>query len=508
MAALGLLLVADEGRAQQFVTAQLVAQGLRTPTVVCSPPGDTARVFIADLPGTIHVVRDGVLLPTPFLDLTAVIDAGPDDDDRGILGLAFAPDYDTSGCFYVYYGTAGTRTLVERFQVSPADPDVADPDSGSLVFGPLLSALGFHHGGGLAFGPDGMLYLAIGDERDNNQGCGAQLGDRYFGKLLRLLPGGGAPADNPFVGDPTVLDEIWALGLRQPYRMAFDDATGDLWIGDVGEGTREEINVVPAGLGGFNFGWAITEGAGCASVPKCDEFACPGTPFVAPRYDYGHDQGRCCVIGGGVYRGTEIPALAGRYLFADWCTGRFWSLPADRGGAPTEFTAFLADAQIAHPIGFGTDAQGAMYVLESQLGATDQGRVWKLVGVPTAFADLGHGLAGGGGQAPSLSAEGSMGPDTPIAFQLSGALPASSAYMLFGIAELSAPFKGGVLVPDPTPPGFAVALPIGPSGAIELAGTWPAGAPSGFSTYYQFWVLDPGGPAGFAASNALVGVTP
>lgn len=306
----------------QDIDVELFASGFNSP-VDLQNAGDE-RLFVVEQGGRIRILNpDGTINSTPFLDIDPIVNSG---GERGLLGLAFHPDYATNGYFYVYYTDTSNDTQISRFSVS-SDPDIADPGS-------ELEMLGFdqpftnHNGGCLQFGPDGMLYVASGDGGSGGDpGNRAQTLTTYLGKLLRLdvdAPAPYIPADNPYVGTSSALDEIWAPGLRNPWRFSFDADTGDLWIADVGQGSREEINKVDPTEAPINYGWRCYEGnapfntSGCASADN----------YEFPVAEYFHSSGRCSITGGYVYRGTDYPTLDGLYFFADICTGEIGTVDA------------------------------------------------------------------------------------------------------------------------------------------------------------------------------------
>src|SRR5919112_49597 len=242
---------------------QEIVSGLSSPLYLTAPPGDAARLFIVEKTGAIRIIKDGVLLTDPFLDLSSRVSGG---GEQGLLGLAFDPDYATSGRFIVHFTDLAGNTTVSRFQVS-ANPDVADPAS-ELVILTATQPFANHNGGQIVFGPDGFLYLGLGDGGSGNdpEGRAQNLSD-LLGSILRLDVQNGAPysvpADNPFVGQANARPEVWSYGLRNPWRFSFDRATGDLYIADVGQNQFEEVNVAPAAEGagrGINYGWSIMEG--------------------------------------------------------------------------------------------------------------------------------------------------------------------------------------------------------------------------------------------------------
>lgn len=282
------------------------------------------RVFLVEQTGRIFVLKDGQTLVDPFLDIRSRVMSG---GERGLLSLAFAPDYKSSGYFYVWYTQNGGDTVLSRFRVGD-DPDIADMNSEEKLL-TVAQPFANHNGGRLQFGPDGMLYLGLGDGGSaNDPGQRAQDGSTLLGKLIRIDvdPANGTfviPADNPFVGDAGVRDEIWAVGLRNPWKISFDPKTGDLYIADVGQSALEEVNFQAANsAGGENYGWDIMEGGQCV-VANCDQ-----SGLTMPVTEYTHADG-CSITGGEVYRGQAYPNLNGSYLFGDFCSGKIWGLHKD-----------------------------------------------------------------------------------------------------------------------------------------------------------------------------------
>jgi glucose/arabinose dehydrogenase len=476
--------------------AELLAGGLDSPVWVGSPPGDTERVFVLELEGRVRIVKRGALLDDPFLDLTAQVIPGA---QGGLLGLAFHPDYASNGWFYVYYSIGGPSSMLERYRVSSHDPDHADPSSAwPMLAAPIVSPLQYHMGGGLDFGLDGRLYLGIGDERDTPTGsCAAQRLDSLLGKILRLEDDGGIPADNPFVGVAGARPEIWDLGLRQPFRLAFDPSTGDLFIGDVGEDLREEIDLHPASLpGGMNWGWHVMEGELCTGAPQCADHPCPAPEYAAPAFAYSHDSHLCCVLGGFVYHGALVQALQGAYLYGDICTSRLYALHLAGGVAlGSEALVVVAGGGVINDlVGVGVDGEGEPLLLDRALGAAGQGEVWRL---RPGFTDLGGSLG-----PPLFSAQGAALPGSAITLSLTAAPPLAPAHLVVGAGLLGLPFKGGIMMPSV---GFVLSgLAVGADGTLTLGGTWPGGLPPGTPLLLQWWLVDAAGPAGFSASNALM----
>jgi glucose/arabinose dehydrogenase len=358
-----LLLAARFATAQPRIDLNLLVGGLSAPVDIAATNDN--RLFIAEQGGTVRIVRNGALLPAPFLNIGPVLTSG---GERGLLSLAFHPQYKTNGYFFVYYTRSGDGAItVARYRVSDADSNTADPLSG-VVLMTIPKRFSNHNGGDLNFGPDGHLYFATGDggsgnDPDNN----AQNGASLLGKMIRINvdnfttpPYYTIPADNPFVSDPAVRDEIWALGLRNPFRWSFDRSTGDMWIGDVGQNAREEINYRPAdSAGGANFGWRCFEG----SIPT------PGIPtpcavlpwHTRPVYDYINPAGSgTSVIGGYVYRGNRYPSLRGYYLAADVYLAHFYLLQSNGSGG---FTTTVQTGLPGFMVGFGEDRDGELYAV-------------------------------------------------------------------------------------------------------------------------------------------------
>jgi glucose/arabinose dehydrogenase len=358
---MGTLASASGARAVQLVQIGDFA----APTYVTAPPGDASRVFVVERGGTVRVVRDGVTLPAPFLDLGA--GATSVESERGLLSLAFAPDYATSGRFWIFYTSAADGSLrVEEGRRDPANPDRALPGRVPTLSIPHRLQAN-HNGGQLAVGPDGALYIGIGDgggandPYDNGQNLsvrdetGASGRHTLLGKILRIAPnpaGGYAiPAGNPF---PAPAAEVWAFGLRNPYRFTFDPSTGAIVVADVGQDRVEEVDVIPPGAAGLNFGWSFREGniAGPRAAP-------PGVAAIEPALVFPHSAGFCSIIGGEVVHDPALPELAGRYVFGDYCLGRIWAASL-AGGQGTAGDIGLPP--VPSLSSFGEDACGRVYV--------------------------------------------------------------------------------------------------------------------------------------------------
>jgi glucose/arabinose dehydrogenase len=342
---------------------QEVATGLSAPLLLTAPSGD-ARLFIVEKGGLVRIVKNGTLLATPFLDVSSLVSNG---SEQGLLGLAFDPQYASNGRFFIDYTDTDGNTVLASYNVS-ADPDVADPGSASvrlLVDQPYPN----HNGGHLLFGPDGLLYVGLGDGGGAGDPHGHGQDPReLLGSILRIDVSGAAayasPGSNPHAENAAWAPEVWSIGLRNPWRFSFDRATGDLYIADVGQGDREEIDVSPAASGagrGQNFGWPITEGTACYSASSCDR-----TGLVEPVLDYTHADG-CSVTGGIVYRGAAIPELAGTYFYSDYCSDWVRSFRY-AGGQATEQVEWSSLSPGSGVLSFGEDAAGELYILSAAGG--------------------------------------------------------------------------------------------------------------------------------------------
>ncbi|HSJ84969.1 MAG TPA: PQQ-dependent sugar dehydrogenase [Acidimicrobiia bacterium] len=355
--------------ALQGVRLETLAQDLRQPTVLASPPGDD-RLFVVERVGVIRVLdANRELLGPAFIDLTDRVLANG--IEQGLLGLAFHPDYANNGRFFVYYTDQGGRRQLSEFQVSVSDPNLASPDTERVLVEleqPPDATDIRHYAGQLAFGPDGYLWMAMGDGADSrDQG---QDPNTMFGAISRIdVDGGdpyGIPPENPFVGGGGA-GEVWAYGLRNPWRFSIDSGDGLIYIADVGHADQEEINVLPIDEGGFNLGWSDVEGTRCFHVQDCDL-----ANYTAPVITYSHEEG-CSVTGGYVYRGAEIPELAGTYFYSDWCSQWIRSFKYV-GGQVTEERDWSADlGQLGQINTFGVDGTGELYL------ATHEGIVARFV---------------------------------------------------------------------------------------------------------------------------------
>ena len=341
----------------RVLVLESVASGLSRPLYITHAQDGSGRLFIV-LQGGQILIHDGTaLLPAAFLDISGRISSG---GERGLLGLAFHPGYSNNGLFFVHYTDPAGDTVISRFQVS-ADPNAADAGSEAVLLQidqPFVN----HNGGQLQFGPDGYLYIGSGDggsggDPQNN----AQSLSTLLGKILRIDVDGGVPytipPDNPFIQNPAARDEIWAYGLRNPWRFSFDRLPGDLFIGDVGQNAREEVDFQPASsTGGENYGWRLMEGSRCFNPPA----NCNNGSLTLPIIDYSHAVGRS-ITGGYRYRGLNVPELEGLYLYGDFITGRIWAAGPNGQGGWTVEEVLASDYNIST---FGEDESGEIYLAD------------------------------------------------------------------------------------------------------------------------------------------------
>jgi glucose/arabinose dehydrogenase len=349
-----------------------VASGLSEPLLLTAPAGDS-RQFIVERPGRIRILADGNLLLTPFLDLTGLISTA---GEGGLLSVAFHPNYASNGRFYLYYTDKFGNIAIDSARVSVGNPNVADSQSLSRIITIPHPSYTNHYGGMLAFGADGYLYAGTGDggsAGDPNKN--AQNLDSLLGKLLRLNVDGmvaplyNIPADNPFVNQAGKRGEIWAYGLRNPWRFAFDPLDKQLYIADVGQDAREEVNIVPAATAAANYGWNIMEGSSCYNATSCNQAG-----ITLPRFEYQHGANNangCSITGGFVYRGKDLPELAGRYLYSDYCKGFLKSFMYSNGAVSEQKD--WAVSNVGNVPSLGQDAQGELYLMSGG------GKVYKIV---------------------------------------------------------------------------------------------------------------------------------
>ena len=351
---------------QLNLTLKPVASGFAKPLYLTH--AHDQRLFVVQQAGQIMIIEGGVTRPTPFLDIKTRV--GSNGNEQGLLSVAFHPNYQKNGLFYVNYTNLEGSTTIARYHVS-ADPNVADEISEQILL-TIPQPYSNHNGGHILFGPDGYLYIGMGDGgAANDPHNNGQSLNTLLGKILRLdVDTGspyGVPQDNPFITTAAARPEIWSYGWRNPWRMAFDAATGDLYVADVGQNQYEEVDVELAGSGGGqNYGWRLMEASHCFNPTSCD----PATlKVVMPIAEYPHSQG-CSVTGGYVYHGTQFPQLNGVYLYADYCTGTLWGLRHEADGSWSQ-AELLASGKIISS--FGLDAAGELYLIDHR-----SGEVWQV----------------------------------------------------------------------------------------------------------------------------------
>ncbi len=496
----------------QQLGIELFESGFSAPLWVGSPPGDLARLFVVEQnSGLIKIIKNGQTLGTPFLDAGMIAGQG---GEQGLLGMAFHPDYANNGRFFIHYTNNQGDTRVVEYAVS-GNPDVANPAAVQTILSenqPFPN----HNGGNLAFGLDGKLWIGLGDGGSSyDPGNRAQDGTTNLGKMLRLdidIPSPFIPADNPFLGDPNVNDEIWALGLRNPWRYAFDRLTGDLYIGDVGQDFWEEIDFQPASsTGGENYGWRCMEASDCTGLSGC---TCDHPSLTLPIREYGHGSG-CSVTGGHVYRGSALPWFDGHYIYGDYCSSRIWSFRYENGQV-LDFTERTNELEPDGPLtinsitSFGEDAAGELYIVDPS-----GGEIWKIVakceiqtycqvntnstGFPAIIDYLGSA---------SLAANDLSLFASPCAYNQFGVF-------FYGPEQIDIPFGNGHLCVGAGGVGlFRLNPPVQVNGfgdaSRDLDYTVPpmnggAGEVTSGSTWnFQFWFRDPmAGGSAFNTSNGL-----
>jgi glucose/arabinose dehydrogenase len=363
-AILALTLGASATSGATTAVLQRVVGGLSSPVYVTSANDSSGRLFVVEQGGRIRIIKNGAVLSTPFLDISSQVSKG---GEQGLLGLAFHPSFKTNGLFYVYFTRGDGDIVINQYRVSAASGNVADLSTVRRIITIDHPTYANHNGGMITFDRYGYLFIGTGDGGSGGDPSNhAQNRDSLLGKLLRINVNGSVgtrqytiPSGNPYVGEAG-RDEIWSIGLRNPWRYSFDRLTGDLWIGDVGQNKYEEVDrstVAGSGRGrGINFGWRVLEGRHCYNPAT----GCNRTGKLMPVVEYSHAEG-CSVTGGYVYRGAAVPALYGRYVFADYCSGRIWTVP--KGAASPIAKSLLMDTSMAIS-SFGEDQKGELYVVD------------------------------------------------------------------------------------------------------------------------------------------------
>jgi glucose/arabinose dehydrogenase len=375
---------------------ELVANRLRAPTVLTNAEDLSNRLFVAEQTGKIKIIENGELLSTPFLDLSKkMVKVNSIYDERGLLGLVFHPSYETNGKFFVYYSAPKTgaginhESIIAEYLVS-SDPNIADPNSEQIIYRVDEPEMN-HNGGQLAFGPDGYLYIGLGDgggagDQHGTIGNGQNI-NTSLGKILRIDVDSGTPyaipSDNPFVGIDG-LDEIYAYGFRNPFRFSFDQDTGRLFVADVGQDNWEEIDIVEKG---GNYGWAIMEGNHPFNISIAEQLGINISSLKYPIFDYSHNVGHS-VIGGFVYRGNQSASLTGKYVFGDWSSGylkadgKLYYLEENETGSWQRYEFKLSKNKPLHRfiLGFGEDENGEIYIITTRFfgSFSRSGEVWQI----------------------------------------------------------------------------------------------------------------------------------
>ena len=371
-----------------------VATGFVNPVFVTHAPDDYTRLFVVEQGGRVRILnlKTGAVNPLSFLNISGIILSG---GERGLLSIAFHPDYQSNGFLFINYTNLSGTSIIARYERAVGNPDAADIASGVILLS-ISQPYQNHNGGQLQFGPDGFLYIGMGDGGSGGDpNCYAQRFDdpqtHFLGKMLRIdinqnintPPYYGIPGDNPFGGINQPPAEVWAMGLRNPWRFSFDRLNGDLYIGDVGQAAREEINYQAVdSLGGDNYGWKVMEGKLCFDPDPLDPDCLAGTPscfdpgFTDPVHEYAHTLG-CAVVGGYVYRGCAIPSLSGHYFFGDYCSSNIWSFTVS-GGVLSNFVDRSTElaptgATLDNINSFGEDAKGEIYIVDQD------GDIFKIV---------------------------------------------------------------------------------------------------------------------------------
>ena len=353
------------------IGVEAVTSGFTQPTHIAHAADNSGRIFVAEQAGKIRIIRNNSVLPAPFLDLTEKVTASG--SEQGLFSVAFPPGYAEKGYFYVNYTSKPDgSTIIARYRLTD-HVDMADPLSEEIII-TIAQPFANHNGGQIAFGPDGFLYIGMGDGGSGGDPLNnAQNPASLLGKMLRVDTESGSggyavPPSNPFAGNSGYRGEIWSLGLRNPWRFSFDQASGDLYIADVGQNAREEINFQGgSGSGGENYGWNIMEGSRCFRDPECSSEG-----LILPVAEYDHSAGDCSVTGGFVYRGDEFPQIRGTFFLGDYCSGRIRALR--RSGSSFEMESLLeTNLRIST---FGEDQAGNLYVADYS-----EGVIYKLIAV-------------------------------------------------------------------------------------------------------------------------------
>jgi len=519
-AAAGLLciasLLAPEAAAQDL-EATLVTSGYSAPLYLSSPPGDNTRLFIVEQStARIKIHKPATGTTTTFMDIGSIVGSG---SERGLLGMAFHPNYASNRKFYVSYTNNSGSSMLVQYLRSASNQDTGDTSSATTIYGPTSQPYSNHNGGCIQFGADGKLYLGFGDGGSaNDPGNRAQNTSQVMGKMLRFDVDGGAPYsanDNPFyTGSGGLSDFMWSIGWRNPWRFSFDRQTGDMWIGDVGQNAREEVSFEAASNnGGDNYGWRCMEAFRCTGLSGC---TCNSAPLTLPVHEYTHSGGNCSITGGYVYRGNLMPNMVGRYFFGDYCSGKIWSGQPNGTGSLTNVVEHTSDLAIPGSeliTSFGEDANGELYVVDSS-----GGQIWRLEEACPATANTyctASPNSVGSGAYISISGTPSVSQNS-VSLIVAGAVPGQFGLFYYGANQISQPFGNGVRCVGAGGVGI---FRLNPPAVTDLFGDltrhWDlsqapsdsgAGAVSAGDTWnVQFWYRDPASTQGssFNLSNAI-----
>ena len=501
----------------QDLEATLVTSGYSAPLYLCSPPGDNSRLMIAEQStARIRMYKPSTGSISTFMDIGSIVGSG---SERGLLGLAFHPNYASNRKFYVSYTNNSGSSMLVQYLRSASNPDVADTGSATTIYGPISQPYSNHNGGCIQFGSDGKLYLGFGDGGSaNDPGNRAQNLAQAMGKMLRFDVDGGAPYsanDNPYYnGSGGLSDFIWSSGWRNPWRFSFDRQTGDMWVGDVGQYAREEVSFEPASsTGGANYGWRCMEGLSCTGLSGC---TCNGTTLTDAVHNYTHSGGNCSITGGYLYRGNLMPNMVGRYFFGDYCSGKIWSGQPNGSGALSNVVEHTADLGIPgseNITSFGEDANGELYIVDSS-----GGQIWRMEEACPATANTYCTAAPNStGGAAFISSTGTPSvSQNNLTLQVAGAISSQFGLFYYGANQISQSFGNGFRCVGAGGVGI---FRLGPAAQTDSFGDltrhWDmtqspsstgAGAVNAGDTWnVQFWYRDPASTQGsaFNLSNAL-----